>query len=247
MMDSLQVSQREYFSISHILSAARMARLAEDIECQFDGKYDEEMDNQCKSYATAAIYGAASFLEATINEIFHDAYAQPLVRFADLTNEQRNRLARYATPYNRAWKRFKRQRHDAYDRAGTHGNEILTKYHFLSDSLEIGDFQESDARFISARKLIHLRNKLTHYEPETVISLSSSGSPPAQLIVAALSEEFSENPFARAGNHMTFPNLLLSAGAAKWAVQKAIGFADGHFTHTGLSVPYEHIRSKITF
>lgn len=245
MMDSLQVSQREYFSITHILSAARMAHLAKDIEGQFDGKYDVESDNQCKFYATAAIYGAASFLEATINELFHDAYAQPLVRFAALTNEHRNRLARYATPGNREWKRYKKSRHEAYDRAGTYGNEILTKYHFLTDCLELGDFDELDSRFIASRKLIHLRNKLTHYEPETVISFGPSGSPPAQAIVAALREEFTENPFARAGNHIIFPNLLLSAGAAKWAVQMAIGFADAHFAHTGLLVPYEHIRSKI--
>lgn len=242
-MDSVQILLRTYFSIIHIQSAARMARLAWAVEQQFAGEYNQELNSQDKAFSTAAVYGATSFLEASINELFHDAAEQPnLERLQGFNTNVVNDLARYVN--NRTvWNAYKSAKNAAYRTAGTYGNEILNKFQFAAVCCGLPELAETDTRFTQTRLLIDVRNKLTHYEPETVAVHDSEGPVTLQDISQRLNGSFPINPFSSAGNHNVFPSLYLSHGAAEWAVHTAFGFADWFSDHVNLPKQYGSVRA----
>jgi hypothetical protein len=67
------IKMRTYYSDHHIWAAAHFARLAAKLEREFSGAHVGDLFREHRSYVTASIFGAASFLEATINELFADA------------------------------------------------------------------------------------------------------------------------------------------------------------------------------
>jgi hypothetical protein len=71
--ERIMIKTRTYYSISHVLGAAQLARLAENIERTYDGKWSDELFHEHRAYVTGSILLSASFLEATINEVFADA------------------------------------------------------------------------------------------------------------------------------------------------------------------------------
>ncbi len=240
-MDSARILLREYFSITHLLTAARMARLGYEVEKLFKDAYNEELSLQDKAYALSAFYSATSFLEATINELFHDAAEQSShARFSEFTDNQKLDLARYVT--NRSdWNSFKTSKSQAYRRAGTYGNEILMKFQFACHCLGISELPETSDIFQKTRLLIDSRNKMTHFEPESVAVHDSEGPVTISDLMQRLNGLFEENPFSRAGNHILFPSLHLGHGGAEWSVKTALEFGNTFFGQIGMPIPYEHV------
>lgn len=244
MRDDVRISVRVSLSITHIQSAALMSRLGYAAEQQFTGAYNANLDDQNQAYAIAAIFGATSFLEATVNELFSDAADQPNnARFQGISANLVTQLARYVNSRNE-WETFKQAKNRAYRAAGTFGNEILNKLQFAAISLGQPELTETDPEFTSARLLIDTRNKLTHFEPETVAVHDSEGPVTLQQISQQLTGKFAESPFAIAGGHTMFPNLYLSHGASQWSVLQALAIADKFFDHVHLPRPYDHVRNN---
>jgi hypothetical protein len=94
--------------------------------------------------------------------------------------------------------------------------------------------------------LIDARNKLTHYEPETVAVHDSEGPVTAQDLAQRLNGHFAVNPFAETGGHTWFPSLFLSHGLIDWSVATAFAFADSFFDEVGRPKPYDHVRADCT-
>lgn len=219
-----------------------MARLAWKTESAYAGTYDQELNDQDRAYSTAAIFSATSFLEATVNELFNDAAEQPRSeRFHGISQQLVMDLARYVN--NRTvWNQFKSTKNAAYRNTGTYGNEILNKFQFACVSLGQPELIETTNSFIMTRLLIDTRNKITHYEPETVPVHDSEGPVTAQQITQRLNGLFPANPFSVAGNHNLFPALQLGHGISEWAVLVAMQFADDFFDHVNLKKAHEHVR-----
>lgn len=244
MRDDVRILVRVSLSITHIQSAALISRLGHAVEQQFAGTYNVNLDEQNQAYAIAAIFGATSFLEATVNELFSDAASQPNnTRFQGIPANQVTQLARYVNSRH-DWETFKQGKNRAYRTAGTFGNEILNKLQFATVSLGQPELTETDPEFTDARLLIDVRNKLTHFEPETVAVHDSEGPVTLQQISQRLAGKFAENPFAVAGGHTMFPNLYLSHGASQWSVLRAFAIADKFFDHVHLPRPYDHVRNN---
>src|SRR5438105_50934 len=70
---------RRYYSSQHIKAAALFTRQSYQIEEDYrkNGVRTDELIEDHRSYVTGAIFAVASFLEATINEVFADALEHP--------------------------------------------------------------------------------------------------------------------------------------------------------------------------
>src|SRR5437667_5236867 len=75
----LKLQARRYYSPHHIKSAALLTRQSYQIEEDYtnNGVITDELIEDHRSCVTGAIFAVASFLEATINEVFADSLEHP--------------------------------------------------------------------------------------------------------------------------------------------------------------------------
>lgn len=149
---TVTIVNRTYFSIQYIQSAAYFARSCAAIEKTHDGKYSEELFTQHRAYVIGAIFGAVSFLEATVNELFKDTVENPHGPIKEL---KRDAIERMAT----MWKlQVERQ-------------SILNKFQIALLLAHKKVFDIGKEPYQSVNLLVELRNTLVHYKPEPFVVL----------------------------------------------------------------------------
>ena len=79
---AVRLSKRTYFSAHHIQAAALFARQAQSIEVERVGTTAFSADH--RGYVLASVFSSVAFREATINELFADAYDRHLQRLNGL-------------------------------------------------------------------------------------------------------------------------------------------------------------------
>lgn len=94
-----------------------------------------------------------------------------------------------------------------------------------------------------AKCLVELRNALIHFEPETIVSRATGEEAEIHKFEKRLRGKFTENPLTGAGNPF-YPDKLLGAGCANWAVQSAVAYTDHFFGLLGVTPTYEHVRNE---
>jgi hypothetical protein len=121
---------------------------------------------------------------------------------------------------------------------------ILEKYEIALVLLRKPGFDVARSPYQEVSILAQLRNAIVHYQPVWVM-----GSSPNQAEKIAehrfeksLRGRFPLNPLT-SDNKPFFPDKCLGHGCAAWAVASAISFADEFFAKTGLTPPYEHVRT----
>lgn len=223
---SITISMRHYLSIGHLSAAALFASQCKEIEYTAQSTpIDSPQRRQHNACAISSVIVSAAFLEATINEMFSDCSdAHSTERIASLP--ARNLMANL-------WKKGI-PRTAAYP--------IVEKYEIALELNGKPTFSTGTSPYQDVKLLIELRNALIHYEPETIVGYSGGETPQPHKFEKRLKGKFPINALTGLGNPF-YPDKVLGAGCAEWAVRSAVAFTDDFFQRLGITPTYEHVRA----
>jgi len=139
----VNLRRKHSFSKQHLLAAQHFATTAQSIENAHRGV--EEFTRH-RAYVTGAILSAAAFLEASINELFHEAENRDHDKVPSFDDATVARLAKI-------W-------------GDIEFKSILLKYQTVLEAAGSKRFEQDRAPYDDAESLIRLRNTLMHYKPE---------------------------------------------------------------------------------
>ena len=228
--DTVRVEVRSYFSIQHILSASYFLKQLFEFERNLTQENtDEELINH-RSLVVSIIMSCASFLEATINELFMDSVENPNGIVKDL-NKSTIKM------FSKMWKK-------GIPRTASYS--IIEKYQI---ALALSNKKEFDLGAMMAQDvslLIKLRNALVHFEPESVVtkSLIESSTIKRQKLEQQLKGKFKLNQYTGIDNPF-FPDKCLSLDCAIWAIRSSLCFTDEFFMKLEIFPTYQRIKYKI--
>lgn len=217
---------RHYLSMSHLSAAALFARQCKEIESTaHETPIDSPQRRQHNACAISSVVVSAAFLEATINEIFSDC--------SDAHSTERIAALPASTLMGRLWTK-------GIPRTASYS--IIEKYEIALELNGKQTFNAGTSPCQDVKLLIELRNALIHYEPETIVSHSGSETPQLHKFEKRLKGKFPVNPLTGLGNPF-YPDKVLGAGCAQWAVCAAVAFTDDFFQKLGITPTYEHVRA----
>jgi hypothetical protein len=226
--ESISVKSRHYFSLQHIQSAALFTRQCYQIEKNYDGAFSNDLIADHRSYVTGAIFAAASFLEATINELFADTLDHPDGELASHLDTATKQLMADM------WK---------LDIPRTAHYQIIEKFQIALTLARKPLLDFSRSPFQDVQTLIIIRNDLIHFEPVW----TSIEAEKAHKRILSLQQEkkFALNPLITAELNPFYPDKCLSHGCAKWVVSNSIQFVEVFFSRMGIPVLFGHIRTRL--
>lgn len=223
---SVTISMRQYLSIGHLSAAALFASQCKEIEAMAQATpIDSPQRRQHNACAISSVIVSAAFLEATINEMFSDC--------AD--NHSTERIA--ALPARNLMANLWRK---GIPRTASY--PIIEKYEIALELNGKPTFNTGASPYQDVKMLIELRNALIHYEPETIVGYSGHETPQLHKFEKRLKGKFLINTLTGLGNPF-YPDKVLGAGCAQWAVSTAVAFTDDFFQRLGITPTYEHVRA----
>lgn len=224
---SVTISMRQYLSIGHLSAAALFASQCKEIEAMAQAtQIDSPERRQHNACAISSVIVSAAFLEATINEMFSDCSDNHSTdRIAALP--ARNLMANL-------WKK-------GIPRTASY--PIIEKYEIALELNGKPTFNTGASPYQDVKMLVELRNALIHYEPETIVGYSGHETPQLHKFEKRLKGKFPINTLTGLGNPF-YPDKVLGAGCAQWAVSTAVAFTDEFFQRLGITPTYEHVRAK---
>jgi hypothetical protein len=194
----------------HLFAARHMAELACELEKEHAGAgVDAEVSRRHRTYVIGSVLSAAAFLEASINELYLEVQGH----IANGSGGGRQRVL--AVP--------------AHFWSSGGKPPVLHKYQLALVVADAEPFDEGRSPFREADGLIALRDALVHGRPEW---RDSHGR--RQNLERRLRGKFPHNAFTIEGDP-EFPDRMLGAGCAMWAVRVAEKFSDD-FCHR-LAIP----------
>lgn len=178
---------------------------------------------------TGAIFAVASFLEATINEIFADTVDHPDGELAShLTADTKQLMANM-------WKRgIPRTAH--YD--------IIEKFQIALTLARQSLLDVGRSPFQGVQTLIIIRNNLIHYEP--VWTSVEAEKAHKRILNLQQEKKFPFNPLITASGNPFYPDKCLGYRCAKWAVKNSMQFAEVFYSRMGIPVLFDHVRPCLT-
>lgn len=185
--------------IHHLFAARYFADLACELENAHAASPDPETVRRHRAYVIGAVFGAAAFLEASINELYREVQEH--------IPESGPGLQRPLQAAPHLWSDGTRP-------------PILQKYQFALVVADAEPFDEGRAPFRDADGLIALRDALVHGQAE---ARDSHGR--RQNLERRLRSRFKRNALARE-DAPSFPDQLLGASCALWAVRVAERFSN---------------------
>jgi len=222
-----RIASRTYYSIQHIRSAANFTRHALDIEEKYIGSNKDGLLHKHQSYVTGAIFTSVAFLEATINEIFMDTSDSSSYGELEELGEETLKLM------NSMWEVLSH-------------SSTLNKFQKALVLTNKASFDKGSLPYQDVDLLIKLRNALTHYEPQTIIThLVKESKINEKNISKNLKGKFELNPLIGAGASY-FPHKILSYGCSKWAVNSSLNFTDEFFKKIKINPTYDHVRDDLS-
>ncbi len=208
----LRLQARRYYSPQHIKAAALFTRQSYQIEEDYknNGVVTDELIEDHRSYVTGAIFAAASFLEATINEVFSDTLEHPesdvTVNIDPATKLLLAKMWKLNVP-----------RTSSFD--------ITRKFQIALTLAGKPLLDTGSPPYEDIRILITIRNELTHFEP---MWERGEDTIPLKDVISDLrptkpkgKSRFLFNPLVGTSAAF-FPDKCLSHGCAEWAVKKSI-------------------------
>lgn len=200
----------------HLFAARHLAELACDLEKEHAGSsIDDDVARRHRAYVIGTILCAAAFLEASINEL----YLEVQEHMNGSGVGQRRVLAVPA----HFWSAVARP-------------PILHKYQLALVVADAEPYDEGRSPFREADGLIALRDALVHSRPEW---RDSHGR--RQNLERRLRAKFPHNPFSNEGDP-EFPDQMLGAGCAMWAVRVAEKFSND-FCHR-MAIPSRGMNAR---
>lgn len=225
---SISISIRHYLSIQHLMASALFAKECLELEATAHLTPFESIERtRHRSYAVSAVMVSAAFLEATINELFADC--------ADGHSTERLTSLPAHGLMGRLWVR---------NVPRTASYPILEKYDIALELNDKEPFVPGINPYQDAKLLTELRNALIHYEPETIVAIGDDEARKLHKFEKRLRGKFGLNALTGVGNPF-YPDKVLGAGCANWAVKAAVDFTDAFFGRLGIPATYEHVRDKL--
>lgn len=223
----VSISFRHYFSIRHLSAASHFAHQCREVENSPLPPVIEGPEwRQHSAASVSAVVMSAAFLEATINELYSDCVADP-------TSSRLACLPARAL-MEALWKKGIPRRA---------GYPIVQKYEIALELNGKSAFDSAQSVIQDARHLVDLRNALVHFEPKTITS-TAAGEKAQALKFDWLKGKFPENALLAGAGNPYYPDKLLGAGCAEWAVKSAVAFTDEFFSKLGMEPTYEHARAQ---
>lgn len=189
----------------HLFAARHMAELACELEKENAGSIaDADVIRRHRAYIIGAILSASAFLEASINELYLEVQDH-------LVNGKPGGRQRVLAVPAHFWSEVARP-------------PVLHKYQLALVVADAEPFDEGRAPFRDADGLIALRDALVHGRLEW---RDAHGR--RQNLERRLRAKFPQNPLASEADP-EFPDRMLGAGCAMWAVKVAEKFSN-EFCH----------------
>lgn len=211
----LSLSMRVYFSEYHLWGAKHFAALARSIEDAHKGR--SRFSVKHRAYVTNCVLSSVAFLEALINEFFDDIEDGHLCHIGNLTDKQRENVAVF-------WTVAKVER-----------ASILDKFQIALVAVGAAPFNKGAAPFQDAAALVELRNDLVHFRAET----HAADSKDQQNLLGKWQARFPPSKLMQGSKNPYYPDHLLGAGCAEWAVKSALALADEFVGRTGVNASYK--------
>lgn len=202
---------------NHLFAARHMADLACELEKEYAGSgIDADVARRHRAYVIGTILSAAAFLEASINEL----YLEVQEHVANGSGLGQRRVL--AVP--------------AHFWSTVGSPPILHKYQLALVVADAEPFDEGRSPFREADGLIALRDALVHGRPEW---RDSHGR--RQNLQRRLRAKFPQSAFSTETDP-EFPDRMLGAGCAMWAVRVAEKFSDD-FCHR-MAIPSRGMNAR---
>ena len=193
----------------HLFAARHLAELACELEKEYAGAgVDAEVSRRHRAYVSGTVLSAAAFLEASINELYLEVQGH----LANGSGVGRQRVLAVPAHF--------------WSSAGK--PPVLHKYQLALVVADAEPYDEGRSPFREADGLIALRDALVHGRPEW---RDSHGR--RQNLERRLRGKFPHNAFAIEGDP-EFPDRMLGAGCAMWAVRVAEKFSDDFCHRMGI-------------
>jgi hypothetical protein len=212
------IKYRTYFSSYHLWAAKKFTEVCGEIEDSLVGK--KPFDFEHRAYVTATIISAVAFLEASINEVFQDAFDEQTSYVANLSSETRGLMKDF-------WGETEGTRKSTA--------RILEKYQCALHFANVDKFNQGKSPYQDVLLVIDLRNELVHYKPKSL------GGDSTHRLQNTLKGKFPENRLMAGSGNPFFPDKCLGKGCAKWAVDSSRKFADEFFKRIRIKPHYQHI------
>lgn len=224
---SCSASSRHYLSTSHLSAAALFSQRATALESVLtlgDPSSSEGLREHKACVVTSTMLSVA-FLEAVINELWADCREgfDP-----DWLQGVPSHKVMGALWGNSPLKR----------------STMLEKFELALGLNEKPGFSKGASPYQDVKLLVELRNALVHYEPETVFNFGAGDEAQGTEhdFEKKLRGKFELNRLTSVGNPF-YPDKVLGAGCAAWAVASAVAFADAFFEKLRIPSMYEHSRT----
>jgi len=224
---SISMSSRHYLSISHLSAAAlfsQRAAVLEPVLTLGDSASNEGLREHQACVVTSIMLSVA-FLEAAVNELLADcSEGFDPIRMQGLPN-----IEVMAT----LWRKSPLKRSTMLEKFEL-ALELNSKPALLRDASPYQD----------VKLLVDLRNALVHYEPETIFNFSGDDENRGaeHKFEKKLRGRFEPNRLTGPGNPF-YPDKVLGAGCARWAIESAVAFADSFFDKLGIPSMHGDVRT----
>ena len=193
----------------HLFAARHMAELACELEKEHAGAgIDDDISRRHRTYVIGSVLLASAFLEASINELYLEVQGH-------MVNGMGGGRQRVLAVPAHFWSSVGRP-------------PVLHKYQLALVVADAEPFVETRSPFREADGLIALRDALVHGRPEW---RDSHGR--RQNLERRLRGKFPRSAFAIEGDP-EFPDQMLGAGCAMWAVRVAEKFSDDFCHRMGI-------------
>ena len=200
----------------HLFTARHLAALARALEDERAGNADEDSIRRHRAYVIASVLASSAFLEASINELYLEVQEH-------LLNGERGGRRVLAVP--------------AHFWSPTARPPILHKYQLALVVADAEPFDESRSPFRDADGLIALRDALVHGRPPDWRDQHGR----RQNLERRLRAKYKHNALCSDADP-AFPDRLLSAGCAEWAVRIAERFSS-EFCHR-MGIPSRGVAAR---
>jgi hypothetical protein len=213
------VASREKLYRQHIYAAHLFAERAQALELKKADEVSPEDQWRHRAYVTGTIFAATAFLESSINELYAE--------LQNLGQSGSGRLpAREVSVLNRVW-------------PDVAGSKVLHRYQVALSLADADAYDESQLPFSDADTLMRLREALLSSKSDWQ---DKKGRP--HTLEKRLKGKFPLNALAATKSPL-FPDRLLGAACALWAVRTVETFSDDFCHRMGIPARARTGREKV--
>ena len=223
----IRLSMRNHFSTNHLWTALRLTALVGEIESAPGSTPRFEIAH--RGFTVAAISASAGFLEASVSELFQDAYDRHGLRDGG-----------YLAPLDPAFIEAlaTEWRADLQGRQRIELQDPIEKWQRLLECCALPRLSLGTAPAQDAGLVVRLWNYLLHYKPESIAADES------HIWHDRLIGKFESSQLVQGSGNPRWPDHGLSHGCARWAIESVRALTDQVSKMVGIRPNYLRIEAS---